>query len=69
MKAASGVPHLVGRFQALDAIADSYGLRRPTVLVTEFGWATRTCPRFRPSGVSQPLGVVGAEGAGRTDLP
>jgi hypothetical protein len=45
-------PYLVGRFQALYDVADSYGLRRPTVLVTEFGWEYQHVP-----GVEQALGV------------
>lgn len=31
-------PHLVGRFQALFQASDAYGIRRPTVLITEWGW-------------------------------
>ena len=31
-------PFLVGRFQMLFDVADSFGIPRPTVLVTEFGW-------------------------------
>ena len=45
-------PYLVGRFQALYDVADSYGLRRPTLLVTEFGWEYQHVP-----GVDQALGV------------
>jgi PKD repeat protein len=32
-------PYLVGRFQDLFAAADEIGVPRPTVLITEFGWA------------------------------
>ena len=45
-------PYLVGRFQKLYEIADSYGLRRPTVLVTEFGWTYQDVP-----GVGQAFDV------------
>jgi hypothetical protein len=31
-------PYLVGRFQTLYDVADELGIRRPTVLITEFGW-------------------------------
>jgi PKD repeat protein len=31
-------PNLVGRFQMLFDVADQLGIRRPTVLITEFGW-------------------------------
>lgn len=48
-------PYLVGRFQFLYDIADSYGLRRPTVLVTEFGWTYQH--------------VAGVEQAMEVDLP
>ena len=45
-------PYLVGRFQALYDVADAYGLRRPTVLVTEFGWTYQNIP-----GVGQAMEV------------
>ncbi|MGH7645990.1 MAG: PKD domain-containing protein [Gemmatimonadales bacterium] len=32
-------PYLVGRFQRLLEICDGHGIRRPTVLITEFGWS------------------------------
>ncbi len=32
-------PYLIGRFQTLFDIVDSFGLARPTLLVTEFGWS------------------------------
>ena len=31
-------PWLVGRFQKLFAVCDKYGIKRPTVLITEWGW-------------------------------
>ncbi|UCC82217.1 MAG: PKD domain-containing protein [Gemmatimonadota bacterium] len=31
-------PNLVGRFQMLYDVADSLGIARPTVVITEFGW-------------------------------
>ena len=39
-----GHPFLVGRFQKLYEIADGFGHRRPTVLVTEFGWGYQDVP-------------------------
>jgi hypothetical protein len=39
-----GYPFLVGRFQELFDVADSFGIRRPTVLVTEFGWEYQDVP-------------------------
>lgn len=37
-------PHLVGRFQQLYWVTDELGIRRPTVLITEFGWEYRDVP-------------------------
>ena len=48
---AAGHPFLVGRFEQLFAVADSFGIRRPTVLVTEFGWEYQNVP-----SVSQAVG-------------
>lgn len=35
---AAGYPYLVGRFQALFDVCDQYGIPRPTILITEWGW-------------------------------
>lgn len=35
---------LVGRFRKLHAVCDARGLRRPTILITEFGWQQETVP-------------------------
>ena len=37
-------PYAVGRFQALFAVCDKYGIPRPTVLITEWGWAFNALP-------------------------
>ena len=37
-------PFLVGRFQLLFLAADKMGIRRPTVLITEFGWEYVSLP-------------------------
>lgn len=37
-------PFLVGRFQLLFLAADNMGIRRPTVLITEFGWEYVSLP-------------------------
>ena len=37
-------PYLVGRFQELFQIADDYGIERPTVMITEWGWEYQTIP-------------------------
>ncbi len=37
-------PYKVGRFQALFQIADQYGIPRPTVLITEWGWTYEKVP-------------------------
>lgn len=37
-------PFLVGRFQLLFLAADRMGIRRPTVLITEFGWEYVSLP-------------------------
>ena len=37
-------PFKIGRFQALFRIADQYGIPRPTVLITEWGWEYRAVP-------------------------
>lgn len=34
----NGYPYLVGRFQDLFDVCDKYGIPRPTVLITEWGW-------------------------------
>lgn len=40
----SGYPYLVGRFQALFAVCDKYGIPRPTILITEWGWEYSDVP-------------------------
>jgi len=37
-------PYKVGRFQELLRIVDSYGIPRPTILITEWGWTYETVP-------------------------
>jgi hypothetical protein len=37
-------PYLIGRFQALFQVCDVYGLARPTVLITEWGWEYNHVP-------------------------
>jgi len=37
-------PYRVGRFQKLFEICDKHGIRRPTVLITEWGWQDRAVP-------------------------
>jgi hypothetical protein len=37
-------PYKVGRFQELFRIADQYGIPRPTVLITEWGWTYEHVP-------------------------
>ena len=37
-------PYLVGRFQSLFEVADEYGIPRPTVLITEWGWEYQDIP-------------------------
>lgn len=37
-------PYLVGRFQLLFQVCDNYGIPRPTVLITEWGWEYNHVP-------------------------
>ncbi|MCA9938883.1 MAG: hypothetical protein KC418_09585 [Anaerolineales bacterium] len=37
-------PYLVGRFQSLFQICDRYGIPRPTILITEWGWEYQDVP-------------------------
>lgn len=37
-------PHLLGRFQELFDVCDVYGIPRPTVLITEWGWEYKNVP-------------------------
>jgi hypothetical protein len=37
-------PYLIGRFQALFDVCDSYAIPRPTVLITEWGWTYNKVP-------------------------
>lgn len=37
-------PHLVGRFQALFQVCDAYNIKRPSVLITEWGWEATHVP-------------------------
>lgn len=39
-----GYPYLVGRFQLLFQACDDYGLNRPTVFITEWGWEYQNVP-------------------------
>jgi hypothetical protein len=39
-----GYPWLVGRFQKLFRAVDAHGIGRPTVLITEWGWAYQDVP-------------------------
>lgn len=41
---ANQYPSLVGRFQTLFRICDGLGLKRPTVLITEWGWQAESVP-------------------------
>lgn len=45
----NGYPYLVGRFQALFDTADRYGIPRPTVLITEWGWEYNSVPEPIPA--------------------
>jgi len=40
----AGHPYLVGRFRFLHDACDRLGIRRPNILITEFGWAERDLP-------------------------
>ena len=40
----NGYPYLVGRFQNLFDVCDKYGIPRPTVLITEWGWEYDSVP-------------------------
>ena len=40
----SGYPFLLGRFQELFNISDRNSIKRPTVLITEWGWEYQTVP-------------------------
>lgn len=40
----SGYPYRLGRFQALFDVCDQYGIPRPTVLITEWGWEYESVP-------------------------
>lgn len=40
----AGYPSLVGRFQWLFDVCDQYGIKRPTVLITEWGWEYNSVP-------------------------
>lgn len=41
---AEGYPWLVGRFQELFDVCDKYGIPRPTILITEWGWEYNNVP-------------------------
>ena len=41
---ADAYPYKVGRFQELIRIVDSYGIPRPTILITEWGWTYQEVP-------------------------
>lgn len=42
-------PYAVGRFQFLFEVCDKYGIPRPTVLITEWGWTHDTIPQPIPA--------------------
>jgi hypothetical protein len=42
-------PYKIGRFQELFRIVDSYGIPRPTVLITEWGWSYEHVPDPGPA--------------------
>ncbi|HIP73749.1 MAG TPA: hypothetical protein EYH05_20415 [Anaerolineae bacterium] len=42
-------PYKIGRFQQLFQAADEYGIPRPTVLITEWGWAYQDIPPVEQS--------------------
>lgn len=42
-------PYLVGRFQTLFDVCDKYGIPRPTVLITEWGWEYNSVPEPVPA--------------------
>lgn len=37
-------PHLVGRFEEIYEVADHYGIARPAIVITEFGWEYDSVP-------------------------
>jgi hypothetical protein len=39
-----GYPYLVGRFQKLFRATDAHHIPRPTILITEWGWAPKSVP-------------------------
>lgn len=41
---ATASPHLIGRFQRLHEFCDSYGIARPTIWITEWGWELNHVP-------------------------
>lgn len=45
----NGYPYLVGRFQALFNVCDQYGIPRPTILITEWGWEYDSVPEPAPA--------------------
>lgn len=45
----NGYPYLVGRFQALFDVCDKYGIPRPTILITEWGWEYDSVPEPIPA--------------------
>ncbi len=45
-------PHQIGRFQEVFDVADHYGIARPTIVITEFGWTLNDIP-----GVGQAMSV------------
>jgi hypothetical protein len=40
----AGYPYMIGRFQALFEVCDSYSIPRPTILITEWGWTHEKVP-------------------------
>ncbi len=49
----AGYPSLVGRFQDLFDVCDEYGIPRPTVLITEWGWEYNSVPE--PAGAMEDI--------------
>jgi len=45
----NGYPYLIGRFQALFDVCDKYGIPRPTILITEWGWEYDSVPQPIPA--------------------
>lgn len=60
-------PHLIGRFEALHQVFDDRGARRPSILITEWGWRQESVPTdamaqlpFAAGLYAQHLNIIGA---------